>query len=123
MTILKEREDLVGQIYGLIADGFFKDQADINNSIPHLFSEVRPGDIKYKDINNDGQIDDNDVTAIGYNTIVPEVYYSFKLGLDWKGLGFDALFQGAGNYSAMLTTTSAYWPLINKHQYISALLR
>lgn len=103
----------VGQTYGLIAEGFFKDQADINNSVPHLFNEVRPGDIKYKDVNNDGQIDMNDVTAIGYNTIVPELYYSFKFGLDWKGLGFDALFQGAGNYSAMLTTTSVYWPLIN----------
>lgn len=103
----------VGQVFGLIADGFFENQDDINNSVPHLFSEVRPGDIKYKDINNDGQVDANDVSAIGYNTIIPEIYYSFKLGFDWKGVGFNALFQGAGNYSAMLNTKSMYWPLIN----------
>lgn len=103
----------VGQLFGLIAEGFFEDQNDINNSVPHLFSEVRPGDIKYKDINNDGQIDGNDVTAIGYSNLIPEWYYSFKLGFDWKGLGVDALFQGTGNYSAILNTKSVYWPLIN----------
>lgn len=103
----------VGQIFGLIAEGFFEDQNDINNSVPHLFSEVRPGDIKYKDVNSDGQIDANDLTSIGYSSVLPEIYYSFKLGLDWKGLGFNALFQGAGNYSAMLNTKSVYWPLIN----------
>jgi TonB-linked SusC/RagA family outer membrane protein len=103
----------VGQIYGMIAEGFFKDEADIVNSKPHLFNEVSPGDIKYKDINNDGVVDANDVMAIGYNTICPEIYYSFKLGAEWKGLGFTALFQGTGNYSAMLNTKSVYRPLLN----------
>lgn len=110
---LKSTGKPVGQLFGMVAEGFFADQADINNSVPHLFSEVRPGDIKYKDINNDGQVDANDVTAIGYSNLVPEIYYSFKLGANWKGLGFDALFQGAGNYSAILNTKSMYWPLIN----------
>lgn len=119
---LKRTGKPVGQLFGLIAEGFFEDQNDINSSVPHLFSEVRPGDIKYKDINNDGQIDGNDVTAIGYSNLIPEWYYSFKLGFNWKGLGIDALFQGAGNYSAMLNTKSVYWPLINnsnisKHYY------
>jgi hypothetical protein len=103
----------IGQLYGLVAEGFFKDQADIDNSIPHLFNEVKPGDIKYKDVNGDKKIDANDVTAIGYNTLCPEVYYSFKLGAEYKGVGFTAQFQGTGNYSAMLNTKSVYWPLIN----------
>lgn len=103
----------VGQLFGMTAVGFFKDQNDIDNSVPHLFSEVKPGDIKYKDVNGDGQVDANDVSAIGNSNVIPEIYYSFKLGFDWKGLGFNALFQGAGNYSAMLNTRSFYWPLIN----------
>ena len=102
----------VGQIYGLVAEGFFKDQADIDNSVPHLFNEVKPGDIKYKDVNGDGKIDANDVTAIGYSTLSPEIYYSFKLGAEYKGIGFTAQFQGTGNYSAILNTKSVYWPLI-----------
>ncbi|MDR1454149.1 MAG: SusC/RagA family TonB-linked outer membrane protein [Tannerella sp.] len=103
----------VGQIYGMIAEGFFRDDADIAGSKPHLFNEVKPGDIKYRDVNGDGVVDANDVAAIGYNTLCPEIYYSFKLGAEWKGIGFTALFQGTGNYSAMLNTKSVYWPLIN----------
>lgn len=103
----------VGQIFGLIAEGFFKDQADIDNSIPHLFNEVKPGDIKYRDVNGDNVIDANDETAIGYNTLSPEIYYSFKLGAEWKGFGFNTLFQGTGNYSAILNLKSVYKPLID----------
>lgn len=101
------------QTYGLQAIGFFKDEDDIANSPTQTFSTVKPGDIKYKDVNNDGIIDDNDKVAIGYSTTAPEIYYSFHLGAEWKGLGFNAMFQGTGNYSAVLNTKSLYWPLIN----------
>lgn len=102
------------QTYGLQAIGFFKDEADIANSPTQTFiSAVKPGDIKYRDVNNDGIIDDNDKVAIGYSTTAPEIYYSFHLGAEWKGLGFNAMFQGTGNYSAVLNTKSLYWPLIN----------
>lgn len=101
------------QQYGLVANGFFMDNDDIAASLPQKFSNVLPGDIKYVDVNGDNQIDENDVTAIGYSTKAPEIYYSFHLGLEWKGLGFDAMFQGTGRYSAMLNTKSLFWPLIN----------
>lgn len=101
------------QVYGLIADGFFKDEADIEASLPHKFSVVKPGDIKYVDVNGDKQIDENDMIAIGYSTKAPEIYYSFHLGVEWKGLGVDAMFQGTGRYSTVLDTKSMFWPLIN----------
>lgn len=103
----------VGQIFGLKSIGFFKDQDDIDSSTTQNFGTLYPGDIKYEDVNGDGQIDTDDYTAIGYNTIAPEIYYSFHVGAEWKGLGFNALFQGTGRYSAMLTTQSVYWPLID----------
>ena len=102
----------VGQIYGLKAIGFFKDEADIAASPSQNFSAVRPGDIKYEDVNGDGVVDANDVTAIGYSATAPELFFNFHLGAEWKGLGFYALFQGAGNYSAMLNTKSMYYPLV-----------
>ena len=105
--------DPVGQIYGLEAIGFFKDEADIAASPTQTFSTVKPGDIKYRDINNDNIIDANDVTAIGNNGSVPEVFYNFHLGAEWKGLGIYAMFQGAEGYSSILNTKSMYWPLIN----------
>ncbi len=99
--------------YGLEAIGFFKDEADIANSPQQMFGDVKPGDIKYRDVNEDGVIDNNDKIRMGYSTTAPEIYYSFNMGMEWKGLGFDAVFQGAGRYSAVLNTTSLYWPLIN----------
>ena len=102
----------LNQIFGLQAEGFFIDQADINNSPAQQFGPVKPGDIKYKDINNDGVINDNDFVAMGYNSVCPEIYYSFNLGFEWKGLGFNALLQGVGNYTAYLNTPSLYRPLV-----------
>lgn len=102
----------VGQIYGLKAIGFFKDEADIASSPTQTFSTVRPGDIKYEDINGDGKIDANDTVPIGFSTDAPEIFFNFHIGADWKGLGFYALFQGAANYSAILNTASMYFPLV-----------
>ena len=103
----------LGQIYGLKAIGFFKDEEDIANSPTQTFSTVKPGDIKYEDVNGDGQIESNDEVAIDYSTTAPELYFSFQLGAEWRGLGFYALFQGTGRYSAVLNTKSMYWGLVD----------
>lgn len=110
---LKRTGNPVGQIFGLQAVGFFKDQADIDHSPAQQFAQCKPGDIKYKDQNGDGIINEDDVVKMGYNTTCPEIYYSFNLGLEYKGLGFTATFQGAANYSAYLDTQSMYRPLVN----------
>lgn len=103
----------VSQLFGYKAIGFFKDQADIDASNPQLLgSTPRPGDIKYEDVNGDGQIDTNDKTAIGYSTVAPEIYYNIHLGVEWKGLGIDAMFQGTGRYTGVLSTKSMYKPLV-----------
>ena len=102
----------VGQIFGLQAIGYFVDQADIDNSLPQQFGPVKAGDIKCKDMNGDKVINSDDRVAMGYNSTCPEIYYSFSLGLEWKGLGFSAQFQGVGNYTAILSGTY-YHPLVD----------
>lgn len=102
----------VGQIFGLQAIGYFVDQADIDNSLPQQFGPVKAGDIKYKDMNGDKVINSDDRVTMGYNSTCPEIYYSFSLGLEWKGLGFSAQFQGVGNYTAILSGTY-YHPLVD----------
>ena len=99
--------------YGLVAIGLFRDQADIDASPKQNFSTVLPGDIKYEDINKDGVIDANDVTKIGYSGYAPEIYYNIRAGLEYKGVGFNLLFQGASRYSANLSAKGMYWPLLN----------
>lgn len=108
-----------GQCYGLEAIGYFRDEKDIKNSPEQKFSEVRPGDIKYKDQNNDGRIDDNDVIAIGHSTLIPDIYYGINVGFEYKGFGVDMIFQGVARYSRMLNVQSVYWPLRNNNSNLS----
>ena len=103
----------LNSIYGLVAEGLFTSQAEIDAAPRQTFTTVRPGDIRYKDVNGDGLVDANDKVKIGYSVTAPELYYSLHLGLEWKGLGVDAMFQGVGRYSAVLNTQGYYWGLIN----------
>ena len=90
----------VGQMFGLVALGFFADQNDIDNSPKQTFANVQPGDIKYKDLNNDGVIDNNDMRAIGYP--IPEFFGGLRLGCNYKNFDFDLFFQGSAH-------RSVYW--------------
>jgi len=104
----------VNQVTGLEATGFFKDQQEINShSIDQSFSILKPGDIIYKDQNGDNVINENDIVAMAQNSSVPETYFSFNFGLEYKSFGFDVDFQGVGNFSKMVTTTGLYRPMTN----------
>ena len=87
----------INSIYGYVADGLFVDQQDIDNSARQEFGAIiRPGDIKYKDLNGDGVIDGNDMTSLGYPTI-PEITYGLGASIQWKKFDFSFFFQGVTN--------------------------
>ncbi|WP_346239367.1 TonB-dependent receptor [Niabella insulamsoli] len=92
----------IGQFIGYHFDGFFQSYEEIAAS-PQQFglSNLAPGDIKYKDINQDGIIDQNDQTAIGHTTI-PEITYSLSAGVGFKGIDVSFLFQGAARSSVYM---------------------
>lgn len=85
----------VDQAKGLIALGLFKDYDDIRNSPKQLFGDYQPGDIKYKDVNGDGVIDDGDRVAIGA-TRRPNLIYGLGASASWKNFDISVHFQGAG---------------------------
>ena len=87
---------------GLEAIGFFESQADIDNSPLQEFGQVKVGDIKYKDVNNDGVINENDVVSMQYGYAVPALNYGFNIGLEFKGFGINASFQGAAGQTKNL---------------------
>jgi hypothetical protein len=103
----------IGQYFGYEVLGFFRDSTDIANSPVQMFSPVRPGDVKYKDQNNDGKIDQFDEIPIGYSGSYPEIYYSIKLGFEVSGFGVDLLFQGKAHQTLYLNSESVFWPLRN----------
>jgi hypothetical protein len=87
-----------GQTRGLIALGLFKDQADIDSSPDQSTLAnftIQPGDIKYKDVNGDGVINDDDIVPIGYSNI-PGLMYGTGLSVSYNQWGLSVLFQGAG---------------------------
>ncbi len=86
----------------LIADGFFLDEEDIANSPEQTFSgNYKPGDIKYKDLNGDGKIDDNDRMLTGH-PVIPEIVYGFGGSVIYKNIDFSFFFQGVANTSIFL---------------------
>lgn len=100
-----ERDYRVNQAKGLIALGLFKDYDDIRNSPRQDFGTVQPGDIKYKDVNGDGVVNDGDKVAIGATTR-PNMIYGFGISASWKGLDVNVHFQGAGKTSFFIEKLS-----------------
>ena len=96
----------VDQAMGLIALGLFKDYEEIRNW-PKQFGDVMPGDIKYKDINGDGVINDDDKVAIGA-TKKPNFTYGFGMAAKWKGLDVNVHFQGVGKSTYFIDGSTVY---------------
>lgn len=98
----------IGQYFGLISDGFITsaDLADPNFPVS-TYGDVKVGDLKYRDINKDGFIDDRDETFIGFSDI-PENTFSLALGFDYKGWGFSAMFQGVDHVSRYYDAEAMY---------------
>lgn len=88
----------ISQPKGLIAERLFVDDADVLNSPRQQFGEYMAGDIKYKDINKDGIIDNRDKVPIGHPT-TPEIIYGFGISLGYKAFDFNCFFQGSGRSS------------------------
>jgi TonB-linked SusC/RagA family outer membrane protein len=110
-----------GQAFGYIANGFFQKSDDLDGN--GIISEaemkqlgypiqnattIYPGDVKYVDLTGDDKIDSNDRQAIGYSTTAPDLYYNFHLGVEYKGFGVDAMFQGVGKWTGFKTTNGLY---------------
>ncbi len=96
----------VGQSYGYIAEGLFRSQQEINGYPTIEGYTPQPGDIKYRDLNNDGVINQYDQTTIGSQK--PSLFLGARLGFNIGGLDVSALFQGVINQEVYLSGNS-YW--------------
>ncbi|WP_288903060.1 SusC/RagA family TonB-linked outer membrane protein [uncultured Alistipes sp.] len=95
----------INSIQCLIAEGLFRDEEEIASSpsqdIYATTYPIRPGDVKYRDLNDDKIIDDNDMCWTG-NPTVPEIIYGFGFSLKYKGFDCSAFFQGQGKVSIIM---------------------
>jgi TonB-linked SusC/RagA family outer membrane protein len=85
--------------YGYIAEGLYKSDDEVQSSAH--FAGAQAGDIRYKDLNNDGEINAYDVTRIGRGD-VPALTYGFALTFSYKGFDISGFFQGQHDADIML---------------------
>jgi TonB-linked SusC/RagA family outer membrane protein len=106
-----------GIIRGYISEGLFHDREEIETSPDQSgFGQVRPGDIKYRDVNGDGIINDDDKVPLSYGNQVPRLMYGVGADIRWKKLTFAVLFKGAAKveyYRAGLGNDAGWIPFYN----------
>ena len=90
----------ISSFYGYVADGFFQTQEEVNSHAKQ-FGNVAPGDIRYKDLNDDGLINNLDQQVIG--TSIPRYTYSSTIDLGYKGFDFSVFLQGVGKVDGYLS--------------------
>lgn len=109
----------LSQRWGYIAERLFIDNKDVANSPPQDFgSENVAGDIKYKDVNNDGRITSLDEVPIGYPR-TPEIITGFGISFGWRNLDISAFFQGSA-YSSFWINPGDVQPFVDGKQILKA---
>ncbi|WP_154856474.1 SusC/RagA family TonB-linked outer membrane protein [Cyclobacterium xiamenense] len=89
----------IGSFFGYISEGLFQTQEEVNNHADQ-FGNVAPGDIKYRDVDGDGMINDRDLAVIG--SPIPRHTFGLRLNADYKGFDFSLFLQGVGQADGYL---------------------
>lgn len=94
--------------FGYISEGFFQDADEIANHATQTFGIVKPGDLKYKDVNGDGIIDNRDQVDLGQAGWSASPFtFGINVTVKWRNLTFFAL--GSGNTGAIGYKNSSYY--------------
>jgi TonB-linked SusC/RagA family outer membrane protein len=95
----------INQPQGYLFNGFYSESDVTDPKVAKPVGTIQPGDLKYKDLNNDGIIDQNDITNIGKPNL-PNTTIGMPIKIGYKGFDASVLFQGAFGYSLGLTGTA-----------------
>lgn len=101
-------------IWGYVTDGFYKDQADVDNSPSSTFGDVQPGDLKYVDQNGDGIIDEKDEVYLDA-VYSPKFTMGLNLTLNWKD--FTLFLGGTGYFGGSALKSSEYYWVYGDRKY------
>lgn len=105
----------IGTLWGLQAERLYTDEDFENGKLkagiptPNIGSVVRPGDIKYRDMNDDGVVDAKDEGYIG-GTTTPRIVYGFGGNVEYKNFDFSFFFQGTGQSYRIIGGTQYFIP-------------
>jgi TonB-linked SusC/RagA family outer membrane protein len=108
-------------LHGLIAERLFVDEYEVANSPRQDWGLAEAGDIKYKDLNGDGQVNKNDIIAMGFPS-VPEVQYGFGLSGGFRNFDLSFFFQGNSRVSFFIDPQGIA-PLVNHRNSLEIVAR
>jgi TonB-linked SusC/RagA family outer membrane protein len=106
---------------GLVAERLFVDANEKENSPRQNWGFYEAGDIKYKDINGDGRVNDNDYVPMGY-PYTPEIQYGFGLSGGWRNFDLSFFFQGNSRVSFFIDPEGIA-PLVNHRNALEIVAR
>lgn len=92
--------DPINNIYGYVCDGIFNSQEEID-AHPKQIWGAKPGDLIYRDLNDDKVVDEKDRQSLG--TYFPKINFGLRFGFEYKNFDFSALMQGAGMVDAIVS--------------------
>ena len=104
-VLRNEEGHSIASIYALDCMGIIRTQEEadwVNSECPQFKEVVKVGDLRYRDVDNNGYIDDNDKDFIG--STIPRYTYSFNLNFGWKGIDLSVMFQGVGQADGFLNS-------------------
>jgi len=117
----------VGSFYGYVYEGIFQSQAEIDNRVnaEGLYINqpgAQPGDVAYADINNDGEITNEDRTYLGSG--IPKVHFGLSARVEWKGFDLSLSTYGAAGFKVVdfvdITLRSSYGMLNKSVEMLNA---
>ncbi|MCC7245715.1 MAG: TonB-dependent receptor, partial [Saprospiraceae bacterium] len=101
----------VAGFYGYVTDGIFQNQAEVE-AAAFQNDQTAPGDIRFKDLDGNGIINESDRTYIGNPT--PRFTYGFTTNLDWCGFELNLFFQGTQGNDIYVNTTRYDFSYVNR---------
>ncbi|HEY9261625.1 TonB-dependent receptor [Chitinophaga sp.] len=101
----------IGGFYGYIQDGIFQSTEEIEKSAQSSDVRLKPGDIRFHDVNGDGKIDDKDRTYIGSPT--PSFVYGASFSVGWKGWGLEVETQGVSGNKIFMNRSRNKFAILN----------
>ncbi len=100
----------ISRFYGFVADGLFQNWAEVKSHTDEhgnlIQPNARPGDIRFLDLNNNGELDDGDKTYIG--CAYPKLMLGFNISLNWRDWDFSTNFYGTFGNDVFNTTKRRY---------------
>jgi TonB-linked SusC/RagA family outer membrane protein len=122
---LKSTGKSLSQLWGYVAERLFVDEAEIKNAPSQTsLGDYSAGDIRYRDINNDGEINTNDRIPMGYPS-VPEIQYGFGASVGYRDFDLSFFFQGNARVSFSINAGSGTGiaPFVNRRNALSIVAR